>query len=180
MHFIRITSSNDPMYHSAIELYSQSFPPHEQRREKSQQEIMSHDDYHFNLIYDDTLFVGCILCWETAEFIYVEHLYISSELRNRKYGQRTLEELKKQNKTIILEIDPILDDISKRRKGFYERVGFKANPFLHIHPPYHKENLGHELIIMSCPKEIPEALYQRFNTYLQNTVMDNACLEPAD
>lgn len=110
----------------------------------------------------------------------MEHFYISSELQNRKYGQRALEELKNQGKTIILEIDSVVDDISQHRKGFYERVGFKANPFQHVHPPYHKENHGHKLIIMSCPKEIPESLYQRFHTYLQNTVMDNAISESAD
>lgn len=174
MHFIRITSAENPMYHSAMELYRQSFPRHEQRQETFQQKIMSHADYHFSLIYDETLFVGCILYWETAEFLYVEHFFISPDLRNRKYGQRALEELKKQNKTIILEIDPVADDISQRRKGFYERVGFRANPFPHVHPPYHEGNHGHELIVMSCPEEIPESMYQRFNTYLQNTVMDHA------
>ncbi|MBQ8642252.1 MAG: GNAT family N-acetyltransferase [Clostridia bacterium] len=174
MHFIRITSAENPMYSSAMELYRQSFPKHEQRQDASQKEIMRHTDYHFSLIYDGELFVGCILYWETDTFIYVEHFYISPVLRNRKYGQRALEELKKENKTIILEIDPVVDDISRRRKEFYERVGFKANPFPHVHPPYHEGNHGHTLIIMSCPEEIPETLYQRFNTYLQNTVMDHA------
>ena len=35
------------------------------------------------------------------------------------------------------EIDPPTGDISRRRKGFYERGGFVENPYPHIRPPYH-------------------------------------------
>lgn len=62
-------------------------------------------------------------------------------MRNKQYGQKTLSLLAKQGKTLILEIDPPKDDISKRRKGFYERCGFTENFFTHIHPPYHKEEV---------------------------------------
>lgn len=59
-----------------------------------------------------------------------------------------LAELARQNKTIILEIDPLVDDASVRRKGFYERCGYVANAFAHVHPPYQAANRGHELIVM--------------------------------
>lgn len=68
-------------------------------------------------------------------------------------------------KTLILEIEPPKDDISKRRKGFYERCGFTENFFTHIHPPYHKINEGHELTIMTCPKQISQEI---FDTFLVN------------
>lgn len=114
-----------------------------------------------------------ILYWEQEQFIYIEHFCILPEMRNKQYGQKTLALLAKQGKTLILEIDPPKDDISKRRKGFYERCGFTENSFTHIHPPYHKENEGHHLVIMTCPKQVSKDMFDTFSHYLKNRVMKN-------
>ena len=71
------------------------------------------------------------------------------------------------------EIDPPNDDVSVRRKAFYERAGYRANPFEHIHPPYHSEYKGHRLVVMTCPTAISENEYKNFNSYLENVVMKN-------
>lgn len=174
MNFERITTLLHPMYKQALELYQISFPLHEQREAFSQSAILHDDAYHFNLIYDASIFVGIILYWESLNYIYIEHFCVCPEMRNKQYGQRVLSFLKKQNKTIILEIDPPIDAISIRRKGFYERCGFVANTYKHIHPPYHKGNRGHELVIMSSPMPISQSEYEAFNTYLQDKIMNNA------
>ena len=88
------------------------------------------------------------------------------EMRGRGYlllGER--------KKTVILEIDPPNDEVSVRRKAFYERAGYRANPFEHIHPPYHSEYKGHRLVVMTCPTAISENEYKNFNSYLENVVM---------
>ena len=90
-------------------------------------------------------------------------------MRNRHYGQKILAAMQKQ--PLILDIDPPVDAIARRRKGFYERCGFVENPYSHIHPPYHQGNAGHELIIMSSPQMLKSDEYERFRRYLQNTVM---------
>ena len=92
-------------------------------------------------------------------------------MRNQQYGQKVLTLLRERRKTLILEIDPPEDDISKCRKGFYERCGFTENTFFHIHPPYHKENEGHELVLMTCPKEVSQKMFDRFSEYLKERVM---------
>lgn len=171
MHFERITDAKHPMYQTAMELYRQSFPLHEQRETSSQEDILRHTDYHFTLCYDESLFTGLVLYWETADFLYVEHFCILPELRSRHYGQHILEELVRYGKTIILEIDPPADEISVRRKGFYERCGFVENPYPHIHPPYHKGSSGHTLVVMSCPEKISSKEYALFRGYLNDKVM---------
>ena len=90
MHFIRLQSTKGEIYSQAIELYKQSFPLHEQRNPISQEQIMLHPQYQFNLIYDKDVFVGIILCWETENFIYVEHFCIFYNMRNQSYGKKTL------------------------------------------------------------------------------------------
>ena len=90
-----------------------------------------------------------MLNWETADFIYVEHFCISTEKRNHQYGARALALLR-------------------------ERGSFVENPYLHIHPPYHAENHGHNLVVLSCPRALKAAEYDAFAEYLTNTVM-SAC-----
>lgn len=105
-------------------------------------------------------------------------LYRSSfpehELRGRKYGQRALEKLNEKGKTVILEIDPPVDEISIRRKGFYERCGFRANPYEHVHPAYHRACEGHRLVVMSCPGQLTGEQYDAFAAYLGGVVMKGA------
>lgn len=173
MHFERITGENHKMFNIAIELYSNSFPVHEQREIISQKEILYDAEYHYSLVYDNDTFVGLALYWETNDFLYVEHLCILPEMRNKKYGQKALELLGKYGKTVILEIDPPVDTISIRRKGFYERCGFVENQYAHIHPPYHKGNVGHKLMIMSYPYGINQCEYDSFKHYLDSHVMKN-------
>lgn len=168
-----IRSIEHPMYSKALRLYKASFPFHEQREALSQERILSCQEYNFGLIYDEDVFVGLALYWETESFVYIEHLCILPEMRNRQYGQRLLAAMTEKKKTIILEVDPPVDEISRRRKSFYERCGFVENHFPHIHPPYHRRNKGHELVIMSCPEGLSQKDYDSFSFYLRETVMDS-------
>ena len=177
MRFQQLRDAHHPMYDTALALYRSSFPPHEQRQLPSQTAILRDDEYHFTLIYDESLFVGLVLYWEHNGFIYVEHFCILPELRNKGYGQQVLTMLGQQGKTVILEIDPPVDAISLRRKGFYQRCGFAENPYPHVHPPYHKDNHGHELVVLSAPATITRETYDVFNHYLTHRVMANAFSE---
>lgn len=173
INIIPIKDEKHPMYQKALELYKISFPFHEQREKESQKEILQDKEYCFGLVYDREVFVGLVLYWETEDFIYVEHLCIAPDMRNKQYGQKVLAFLEQKKKTVILEIDPPVDEISKRRKAFYERCGFVENSFSHVHPPYHKENEGHKLVIMTCPKSISQGLYEKFEQYLKTRIMLN-------
>lgn len=175
MYIERLTDKNHPLYKAAKELYSISFPYREQRENISQEKILCDDEYCFGLVYDEAEFVGLALYWETESFIYVEHLCISPEMRNRNYGSKVLNLLCEKHKTVILEIDPPIDEISIRRKGFYERNGFEANPYNHVHPPYHTGVAGHDLVIMTYPKMITQIEYDNFDKYLKEHIMKDAC-----
>ena len=52
-----------------------------------------------------------------------------------------------------------------------ELCGFVENPYHHIHPPYHRGNQGHELVVLSSPAAISGEEYQRFRDYLERRVM---------
>ena len=174
MNYERITSQAHPLYADAINLYRISFPLHEQREEASQSEILSNPAYHFEVICDYDRFIGEILYWDIGDFYYIEHFCVEPSVRNQHYGQRILAEL--QKRPLILEIDPPVDDMAKRRKGFYERCGFVENPYPHAHPPYHKGNISHNLVVMSSPGILTAEEYDIFSQKLQNVVMKNAVI----
>ena len=174
MTFEPVSSPLHPLYSRAMELYALSFPYHEQRRPSSQERILKNSEYNFLLIMDEGRFSGLMLCWETAGFIYVEHFCTAPEIRGRGIGAAALALLAQSGKKIILEIDPPIDEISRRRKIFYERAGFAENPFAHVHPPYHAGFPGHPLVVMSHPRALTDAEYRAIDGYLKNVVMKDA------
>lgn len=171
MEFKRLTSSEDPLYGQAMELYAASFPLHEQRFPASQAAILADPAYRFELLFEGEQWAGLLLCWETPEFLYVEHFCTLPQLRGGGLGQKALELLHREGKPVILEIDPPADPVSCRRKAFYERCGYCANPFPHVHPAYRPAFSGHPLVVLSYLAPLTEALFQTFSHYLQTTVM---------
>ncbi|GEM_PF-3761595 len=100
-----------------------SFPIYEQRLPERQKKIMTEPEYNFLLIFDGDIWVGELLCWETEDFIYVEHFCTLPEMRGRGYGAQALSLLGERKKTVILEIDPPNNEVSVRRKAFMSAPG---------------------------------------------------------
>ena len=75
---------------------------------------------------------------------------------------------------MILEIDPPVDAVSIRRRGFYQRCGFVENPYPHVHPPYHAGHAGHALVILTAPSAISAEEYAGFANFLRERVMKDA------
>ena len=86
MVFKRLQDSQDGLYLQAMQLYQSSFPLHEQRKPDAQRAILKEPDYQFNLLMEEDHLMGELLCWETQEFIYVEHLCILPQLRGQHCG----------------------------------------------------------------------------------------------
>ncbi|HBW05549.1 MAG TPA: N-acetyltransferase [Clostridiales bacterium] len=168
----RIISLKSPNGIAAYELYKRSFPLNEQRIQSSQKSIMKNPLYHFDLIFADNKWVGEILYWEADDFLYVEHFCICEKERGNGYGAEALSVIASQGKSVILEIDPPEDDVSIRRKGFYEKNGFVKNDFSHIHPAYRKRFDGHKLVVMSYPNALSRYEYDEFYRFLCNSVMN--------
>lgn len=167
----RMRTAADPAFAPAMALYAVSFPEHEQRLEPSQRRIMAHEQYWFCALRDKIGFAGLVLYWDAGAYLYVEHLCISPERRGQGLGTAALGLLVEIGKPVILEIDPPIDAIFRRRQSFYERAGFVANPYLHIHPPYRPENAGHALVVLSRPCPLTQKEYAAFLAYLGGVVM---------
>ena len=115
-------------------------------------EALKDDRYNWIVICDESVVVGILLYWEFDKYKYIEHLAIYSELRGKSYGSKILEIFCRDNKTIILEIDPPIDEIALKRLKFYSKIGFMLQEFNHIDPPYRKGRFVNLFIFESRPR----------------------------
>lgn len=67
---------------------------------------------------DEGVFIGFVGSWKIGDYFYIEHLAISPNLRGKGYGQKVLSGFCEQVSRVILEIDPVIDEISEKRLRF--------------------------------------------------------------
>ncbi len=171
MNLNRIQSQEHKHFNKAMKLYENSFPSHEKRDIQSILHILHKPEYHCNYIDENDTFLGILFYWETKDFIYIEHFAIEPAYRGQQYGERALKKIQQKDKPIILEIDPPITDIARRRESFYQNLGYEKNPFIHLHPPYEKNGQPYLLQLMSFPHQITKKTYHHFFHYLEHKVM---------
>ena len=169
---IDIQNEKDRLYDDFKALYSSSFPIFEQRTEEQQAWAFEQAEYHLAGYTDKGRWIGFISYWEFDTYIYVEHFAIDAALRGQGYGSRVLRMFVEQKgKTVLLEIDPIVDEVSAARLRFYTHCGFRTNPYTHRHPAYREGYQPHLLVLLTAPDAISEEAYMRFYHDLCERVM---------
>lgn len=170
--FYRISGTEDVWYKPFYEIYAVSFPVYEQRNRN--QQLTAFSDGHYNLLVqkEEELLSSFISYWEFDDYIYIEHLAVNPELRGQNIGSQTLTAFAETtDKTIILEIDPLRDEIARKRLRFYQNLGYQLNRYTHYHPPYNPEYPPHELLVLSFPEKLSEEQYNRFAHDLNDIIM---------
>lgn len=160
----RITSTNHPDWPTIWRIYEASFPAGERRKLDGQEAIIGIPNYFLELWRnDEKTVVGFTATWIYEKFRFLEHFAVDSALRSAGYGKRILTEwMRRPGPVILLEIDPPTDEISRRRCGFYKRLGYLDNDFEHSHPSYQDGTGKVPLVLMSYPKTIDEELRREF------------------
>jgi len=175
--FYRITGPEDKWYKSFSDIYAVSFPVHEQRSEKQQTEAFSNEHYHLLVKIENDKLVSFIACWDFEDYVYIEHLAVNPELRGKSMGSGTLNDFANlMKKIIVLEIDPLKDEISRKRLSFYERLGYELNSYIHFHPAYNPLFEPHELLVLSLNETLTSEQYDRFYKNLKEIVMNSNSL----
>lgn len=155
------------------DLYEKSFPIEERRDFSLVLDIYKTDLLSLNLIYDNETMVGILNYWDFNDFLYIEHLAVSEQYRNRKIASKVLEQLNTQNKLIVLEVELPRDELSKRRIDFYQRNAFSIQPYPYFQPPYRK---GEERIKMhlmaNTQKPINKTKYDEVVSIIEKKVYE--------
>lgn len=173
MDTILITDESHPLFDSVWATYNFSFPEFEKRLKRDQINVLKDERYKMFAIVEDDLYIGFIMIWEFDNFCFIEHFAIDPSNRGKSYGRSIIKEIQKQfaDKTIILEIDPPIDEISIRRLNFYTSLGFIFSDIYHLNLPYQIGGEGHQLNIMAYPSPISESEYNVFNNFLNTEVI---------
>lgn len=167
----RLASTADAEWTAAYELYGNSFPSCERRSERDYAAALGDSRLHAETVWDGGRFVGLVFWWLADEgYAYLEHLAVEPSLRGHNYGARILHDLCARMGRVLLEIDPPVDDISRRRRNFYERNGFIYNEYDYIHPSYLLPPQPHRLMVMSYPEAIAPAELDAFRRFTHGLV----------
>lgn len=155
MKFIQLKDSNSSEFKEAWIIYESSFPANEIRTLKQQKEILKNRSYHFLAVFKDKRLAAIIAYRRFKDFLFLEHLAVKKELRGKCIGTELLKEFllgKKQK--VVLEVEKPKTDIANKRIGFYERIGFKLNPFDYIQPAYSIDKSPVPMLLMTYPEKI--------------------------
>lgn len=170
MRLDRLTEENKELFNKAFALYTSAFPEIERRDIDEQERVMKNPHYNFDAITAGDNFIGIMLYWETDRLIYLEHFAVLPELRNHSRGTEALELLKNKGKVVVLEIEDPVDEITKRRYGFYTRNGFVMTPHYHIQAKYHLGCDDLMLKILSFPYSISREEYFGFINFMTKEI----------
>ena len=157
------------------EIYQNSFPKSELRTLSNLREVMQGEYCKVVAYHHDGSVVGFIVYWEYSSFAYIEFFAVSQEKRSGGYGSYIINDFISdfRHKPIILEIDNICDDISKRRFDFYVREGFILNDFKHTTTAYDNINETLKLHILTYQELISREQYDEFYSILVDDIMSN-------
>lgn len=155
----------------AWELYVNSFPDHERWTKEAFMRAAGDERFNTKLLVDETgVLIALLYYWTYGEFLYVEFFAVNPAMRGRNVGSEIITTLIKENsgRRVLLEIDPPVDEISIRRLRFYERLGFVANGYEHIHPSYISGDGAHPhlLVVLTHKGVISANEFMEFRTFL--------------
>lgn len=138
------------------QIYAQmqkAFPFDEVREFDDFVSVFSNEDHHVFYLYEGKS-VGFVELWQLDDMIFVEHIAVFEEERNKGFGSAAFELLERRYKRIVLEIEPPETETQKRRLDFYLRCGFVVNDFDYVQPPYGEGKKALHLVLMSYPVEL--------------------------
>lgn len=143
-------------FEDAFKIMEEAFPPHEMRTYEGQKALLVENEYRLVVkrIKGGEM-VAFITAWEFDDFSFIEHLAINRKFRGLGIGTKFLKDfIKTHTNPVILEVEPGVTEIAKRRINFYESIGFYLNDYPHKQPALRKDTEPCELKIMSYPKPL--------------------------
>ncbi|WP_072891928.1 GNAT family N-acetyltransferase [Ornithinibacillus halophilus] len=109
---------------------------------------------------------------EFETFIFIDYVWVSSKARGQGIGHKLIEKLKKRNKPIILEVEPVdyEDTDTAKRLHFYKREGFTHAQSI----GYNRRSLATneenkmEILYWSPNDESEEMIYEQMKKMYEN------------
>lgn len=159
--------SESQQLESIRELFLSAFPAKERREfEDFRLQLAFNDCQVYQIFTERGKLAGFCVLWEFPFFVFLEHFAIEPGMRGLGIGEKTLAEIKVSfQKTIILETELPVDEMSSRRVNFYERNGFHKLNRTYFQPSYGRGKPEIELKLMSTNVDLP---VEELDFYIQS------------
>ncbi|MFH1451790.1 MAG: GNAT family N-acetyltransferase [archaeon] len=170
MKFKKIDSQS-PEFERVWALYESAFGKDIRRDLKSQKKILLRPEYNFYAIYDGEWLMGLLGEWAFDEFILIEHFAINKSFRGKGYGKKILEQYyKMKNCLVVREIERPKTEKEARDISFFQKLGAYLNIHNYIQPAYSGDKKAVPLFLMSYPRKITLAEFEKFRGKIHRTV----------
>ncbi len=150
MHFVKVKKEDFNEVYAHME---ESFPICERRSFIDAKEVLEEENYTLFHIEEGER-IGFISVWNLDGFCFIEHFVIFPKFRNQGFGSKVLSLAKDKFKRLVLEAEPGVTEIARRRLDFYKRNGFCQNEFKYMQPAYRDGEDDIELVLLSFPKTL--------------------------
>lgn len=167
---LQILSAED--FNAVYSLMQKSFPDDEYRTYESQRELMEKTEYKiYGAKAENGELQAIAAVWEIGELAFLEHLAVEPALRNRGAGTAVLRDLVGMlKKRLVLEVEPPINELTKRRIDFYRRNGFFLNTYPYAQPPLSEGKKPVPLFIMTYGRELNEREFENIKRVLYTDV----------
>ncbi len=169
----RITSALQPEFQHFWHLYQESFPEIERKDMQGIAIALAKEQFHNELFFNDGKPVAMLAYWLYPHFCYLEYIAVDPSQKGQGTGSQILHELLSRTaQPVILEIEHVVDETTRRRQTFYERLGFVGNPqHEHCQPPYQKGFQPLPMLLMTHPQAITAEAYNEFYHILTTEIV---------
>lgn len=128
---------NPERFDEVFEIMKSSFPEDEYRTYDEQKALLSDERYKIYVMTDEKTnkIKAFIAAWDFGDFCFLEHFAVSPAFRNAGLGSHMFcETIEKIAKPVVFDVEAPDSEITKRRVGFYNRLGFVLNSYEYSQP----------------------------------------------
>lgn len=146
-----VDNFSDPLLDKVEKTYTGSFPEAERRAFSLVRDLVK-DDPRFIVyaLFKDRAYAGFITAWRFGSYTYVKHFAIDESARNGGIGAEAMKQFLALHETpVVLEVEIPTEEMSKRRIGFYERLGYVLDDHVYYQPPYREGESFLEMRLMT-------------------------------
>ncbi len=165
-----LKTCDESYFSKAWDIYISSFPSYERRTLNEQKLIFKNTKYKARIFLKDDEVLAILFFWDFYPYTFVEHFAINENFRSMSYGSKILKNFIKEHKHIILEIEPIKDEITHKRYEFYKKLGFIKNEHIHFQVPFRADDKKLELLLLSYKKKLNKKQYEKLYKLMKKSL----------
>ncbi|HWW40270.1 GNAT family N-acetyltransferase [Pedobacter sp.] len=156
LNFLKITDRKDERLSFVKALYQSAFPVQERREWPVLLSMIGTGaEMRVELVTDQEQPVAFVIWWEISDWLFIEHLAVSSAERGKNYGSRIMHHyLDAAKGKMLLEVEAPLSEEAERRISFYERLGLHLLDYVYEQPSYRDRGVVYPMRLMSTCKDL--------------------------